>query len=151
CSRPGPPVDDGGVDAPPDALREGGALHCQLNAICAGNTVRTCESEGSGAIVETCDSDQPCSRGPCTSPACAAIEEEEGVAGCLFYTVQVESVDSDNQQQTTILAAYPGLLPATIRLERRAPGQPWVAEQTITATPGGAGRFAVPARHLAGA
>ena len=60
-----------------------------------------------------------CSLDRCTSSACATVEHDKnGFAGCVFYTVEVDNVDSDVGTATSFLVTNPGGETADVKLER---------------------------------
>jgi hypothetical protein len=140
-----PPPDGGGLEvgfegAPPAA--------CQLTTICDGNTVRRCDLGLTGPVIEDCGTQQRCSRGRCTSPACASVEQNATFAGCLFYAADVANVSSEISQGTTVLVTNLGAAATSVYLQLRQPEQAWMDSQSITVDPGGAGSFTLPNRQF---
>lgn len=91
------------------------------SAICEGRTVRACAAGQPAAIVEICD--EACSRGRCTTPACATAETSDGTRGCLFYGVQVDNVDRDDAQPLMLAIANSAAEAVEVRVEVRAAGE----------------------------
>jgi|GEM_PF-2201854 len=59
-----------------------------------------------------------CSLQRCTSTACQASERTgEGIAGCIFYTLQADNVTADENATTSFLVANAGLARANVTLE----------------------------------
>jgi IgGFc binding protein len=62
-----------------------------------------------------------CSLGRCTSMACQESETTgQGIAGCLFYTLQADNVTADEDATTSFLVANAGLARANVTLEEAA-------------------------------
>ena len=63
-----------------------------------------------------------CSLERCTSSACQASESNgQGIAGCLFYTLQADNVTADENATTSFLVANAGLARANVTLELAQP------------------------------
>ena len=75
------------------------------------------EPDGPGVPLYQCDAGLSCSLGRCISPSCAVAERQASLTGCLFYTAQLDNVDSDDVQPSLILVTNTGDSMATIRLE----------------------------------
>ena len=79
-----------------------------------GTVVRDAGPDGSmispaSSCTRTCDAHEVCSRGRCTSNACADAELDiKSVVGCLFYAVEAENVDSDSDRAASVLITNPG-------------------------------------------
>ena len=59
-----------------------------------------------------------CSLRRCTSMACQSAESTgEGIAGCVFYTLQVDNVTADENATTSFLVANAGDARAKVTLE----------------------------------
>ena len=63
-----------------------------------------------------------CSFQRCTSVACQAAEgtgegSGQGIAGCIFYTLQSDNVTADENATTSFLVANAGQAPANVKLE----------------------------------
>jgi len=125
---------DGGLDVRPP---------CSGQPICEGMMVRACGPGGvAGATIDDCSRDGACSFGRCMSAACAAAERDgTSHVGCLFYTVQVHNVASDEGADTSFLVANPGTDSATIKLEQPAADGTWSVFQQATVAGGGAARL----------
>ncbi len=96
CSASGAVVADAGMDA--------------------AETGPTCES--------ACDGGEVCSLNRCTSRECATVEgEHTSVRGCLFYTAQVENVESDAERAESLLVTNPSddTAKVVLQLAQRAP------------------------------
>jgi hypothetical protein len=80
-------------------------------------------SDAPDAANATCPLDCPaiglaCSLRRCTSTACQASESSgEGIAGCLFYSLQVDNVTADEDATTSFLVANAGVARANVTLE----------------------------------
>jgi hypothetical protein len=149
-------IDAGGGDAV-DGISFEAPATCTRNTVCDGDLVRSCEKgqTGPGPVIEECADGQVCNLGRCTSPACKVAEREASLVGCLFYTAQLDNVDSDDAQPTMILVTNPGDSPATVSIETRAAGQSaWIlsadTSSPITLGPGAAGTFSLSDSHLEG-
>ena len=146
--RPGPP--DGGSD--------GGGPGPHLGACRSATTcdpldrglVRTCDPDGPGMPLYQCGADLTCSMGRCISPSCATIEKQASISGCLFYTAELDNVDSDDLQPSLIVVTNTSQSPASISLEVRVPGQDWAAVQSMTIPGGRAGSFTIANQHVEG-
>jgi hypothetical protein len=129
-------------------------ISCTTPTVCDGATVRACSMGIAGDVVETCATGLTCSRGRCTSSACATAEADpNAIEGCSFYTFDLDNVASDDGLPTSLLVTNPGQVPATAMLERRdGPGdsESWSAVQTMRVSPRQSARFTVPQGHLEG-
>jgi hypothetical protein len=144
-----PHPDDG-----PDGGRPGPGHGCRGNTTCdpfATNTVRSCAADGTTAPLYTCDPGLACSLGRCVSPSCVNAETLASVTGCLFYTAEMDNVDSDDSQSSLIVVTNPGSTPATLSLQARTPGQDWTEAQAMAIAGGSAGSFIIGDQHLEGA
>jgi hypothetical protein len=152
CSKnPATASVDAGADAVGDPGRDGGPVGCPLQTICDGNTVRVCQLNGAGAVIEVCADGAVCSRGRCASASCAEAEKEASFAGCIFYAAQLDNVDSDDGQPSTIIITNPGTAPVNVTVEARAPGQPWAAlAPPMIIQPASAHGYPAGDRHIEG-
>ena len=151
CSQaPRPDHPDGGPDGVGPAPGHG----CRGNTTCdpsAPYDVRSCAPDGTTALLYTCDSGLTCSMGRCVSRSCLAAETLASITGCLFYTAEMDNVDSDDSQASLIVITNPGPATATLSLQARAPGQDWAEVQSSTVASGSAGSFTIGDQHLEGA
>jgi hypothetical protein len=141
----------GGSQAAPDGSVP---ISCTTPTVCDGQTVRACQAGSAAEVVETCASGLACSRGRCTTSACATAEENpNSLQGCSFYTFDLDNVASDDGLPTSLLVTNPGQMPASAALERRdGPGAAatWTAVQTMRVSPRQSARFTLPEGHHEG-
>ena len=96
-SRPDGATKDSGTSDAPDAAPGGCAVDCMAIGL-------------------------TCSLHRCTSTACQTSERTgEGIAGCIFYTLQVDNVTADENATTSFLVANAGVAPANVTLEVAQP------------------------------
>lgn len=132
---------DGGNTAPVDA--GGTGAPCLGARVCDGRVLRACTDEHVGERLEDCGSEGMCSLGRCTSLACATVEgDQNGFAGCVFYTVEVNNVASDAEAATSFLVTNPGRETADVKLERLV-GTTWSAAGTTTIAARAAARLTI--------
>jgi hypothetical protein len=80
------------------------------------------DAANGGCAVDCMAMGLACSLHRCTSTACQASESSgEGIAGCLFYTLQVDNVTADENATTSFLVANAGAAPANVTLEVAQP------------------------------
>jgi hypothetical protein len=145
--REGSSALDGGDAGPiPDATPR----LCTAPTACEATRVHACRDGRLAEVIEECAPDRACSRGRCTSPACAAIERGPGaVLGCSFYTLHLDNVDSDDALPSSVLVTNPGELPANATLEHRLGGQ-WTDFAKAVVPPMRSVRLALPEGHFEG-
>jgi IgGFc binding protein len=142
---------DGG-DASPEV--EAGAALCSGATTCVGTAVRACRDGQPAEVLGECAPDQACSLGRCVSPACAMAEQNRAsFIGCLFYTLDLDNVTSDDPLSTSVLLTNPGQAVANVALERRG-GQggagPWTTMSTTQVAPLQAARVVLSDSHFEG-
>ncbi len=120
--------------------------------VCDGPTsVRACLSgKPSGPVLEVCAGGDVCNGGRCLAGACADAEMRRTFEGCLFYTLDVDNTAYDDEKTNTVLFGNPGSGMATVKLEARAPGAPWMMLMMATLPPGGVDTFVLRDNHLEG-
>jgi hypothetical protein len=97
---------------------------CSLaRTVCDGLAVWTCVEGAAGAEIERCA--EACSLGRCTTPLCAAAESTDGVRGCLFYGVQVDNIDGDDNLPLMLALGNAGGETARVRIEVRDATGAW--------------------------
>jgi len=106
-----------------------------------------CRGGGGAAPVDAADASGDaggeCSLDRCTSSACVAVERDRnGFAGCVFYTVEVDNVDSDAGKATSFLVTNPGAETADVTLERYMRPS-WNVVGTATIAGGAAARLPI--------
>lgn len=107
---------DGGVDAASGVEVSLAPESCAVqSAICEGRAVRACAGGEPGAILEVCD--EACSRGRCTTAACAIAETRDGTRGCLFYGLQVDNADRDDAQPLMLAISNSASEAVEVRVE----------------------------------
>jgi hypothetical protein len=115
---------------------------CSGARICEGRVLRACVDGHVGDPID-CASGDECSRDRCTSSACATVEHDKnGFAGCVFYTVEVNNVDSDARKATSFLVTNPGAETADVTFERYV-GATWSSVGTTTIAAGAAARLPI--------
>jgi hypothetical protein len=157
CSPQEAPVADATAgDAAPgsDATAADAAApaSCMTTTVCDGaSIVRACRNNAVGEVIETCDSGLICSRGRCTSSACAQIEAElSTMLGCRFYTLQIDNVTAEMNATSSLLVTNPGLTAAQVQLERREIDG-WQQLLSASVAPLQSQRIILPARIFEGA
>ena len=91
-----------------------------------------------------------CSFRRCTSTACQASENNgEGIAGCIFYSLQADNVTADENATTSFLVANAGQARANVTLEAPpAPGaSTWTELGQFQIDVGASLRIPVPSGH----
>jgi len=79
-------------------------------------------ANGGGCAVDCAATGLACSLGRCTSSACQSSESTgQGIAGCIFYTLQADNVTADENATTSFLVANAGLARANVTLEVAQP------------------------------
>ena len=111
--------------------REPGAIDagtvCNGPAVCEDGALKACNGGFVGPVIDNCMKEGACSRGRCITPACAAAEgDRTSFAGCLFYTVQADNVDTDVAAPTSYLVTNPGDEPATVALQQADGNGMWI-------------------------
>jgi hypothetical protein len=158
CGQPGTMVMDATTgDAPASADGGTGADatppgSCMTATVCDGpSTVRACRSGVVGEPIETCDPGLICSRGRCTSSACAQVETDlSTMLGCRFYTLQIDNVTAEMNATSSLLVTNPSLQVATVQLERRTIDG-WTQLLSGSVAPLQSQRIILPARIFEGA
>ncbi len=93
-----------------------------------------------------------CSLRRCTSTACQGAETEgDGIAGCLFYTLQPDNVTADENATTSFLVANTGVARANVTLEvAQSPSgdAAWTTLGAFQIDVGASRRIPVPVRGL---
>jgi len=93
-----------------------------------------------------------CSLQRCTSSACQASESNgQGVAGCIFYTLQADNVTADENATTSFLVANAGLARANVTLEMAQPasgGAAWMELGEFEVEVGASRRVPIPVPGL---
>jgi len=88
-----------------------------------------------------------CSLQRCTSAACQASEgSSEGIAGCIFYTLQPDNVSADENATTSFLVANAGQARANVTLEvaeAASGGTAWTQLGTFQIDVGASGRIPI--------
>jgi hypothetical protein len=145
----GPPADagaDADADAPVDAVRDTRIEAtirqptCAVaSTICVGNEVHECVAQLAGQLVEVCP--DVCSFGRCTSSACLAAEQGDGVHGCRFYPVQVDNIDGDDGNDMMLILSNASAVPANVVLEVRSAATGWQVQVADVVPAGGAARM----------
>jgi hypothetical protein len=143
CSGGGPSKADAGKDANVQPAV------CLAATACDGATVRACRGGQLAEIVETCAPDWTCSDGRCTSIACAQAEDKPSFVGCLFYTMDLDNVTSDDALPASVLLTNPGQRAANVSLERRAAGA-WSELVSVTVAAHQSTRLTLPDSHVEG-
>ena len=92
-----------------------------------------------------------CSLHRCTSTACRDSEGTgEGIAGCLFYTLQADNVTADENATTSFLVANAGQARANVTLEAAPPapgGSAWTELGEFQVDVGASRRIPVPSGY----
>jgi hypothetical protein len=136
CSSGGSPSDGAGL-AP-----------CTGMQTCQGSALYSCVNGQVGTLLHDC-APLSCADSQCTPTACAAADhDDQGFAGCLFYTLIPDNVASDEAKSTSFVIANPGTSPASVALQKLAPaggGNPpaWSNITSIEVAPGDAGRISM--------
>ena len=121
-----------------------------------GGTKDAGASDAPDAANRTCAVDCPaiglaCSLGRCTSTACQASESTgEGIAGCVFYTLQPDNVTADENATTSFLVANAGSARANVTLEMAQSGageSTWAGMGEFQINVGASRRIPVPSGH----
>ena len=130
-----PPVDGGQV-----------APRCSGSVTCDGLLLRACRDGEVGEQIGDCESEGACSSGRCMSTTCMLAERDRSsfAAGCLFYTAEVDNVDSDADLATSFLVTNPGGASAMAVLQRRGTSEPWVAVAEASIAAGKSARLLAP-------
>jgi hypothetical protein len=142
----------GVVDAGDDASQEADtrAPACVGPAACDGTAVRACRDGQLAELIDECAPDRSCSQGRCISMACAEEEGERGsLEGCVFYTFDLDNVDSDDPIATSVLVTNPGQVVATVTLERHAGGD-WTPATSVAVAPMRSARLVLDDTHHEG-
>ncbi len=149
CSAGGTAVAiDGGRDAShePDVKRP----TCVGAAMCDGTTVRACHAGQLAEALQQCAPSLTCSQGRCISTDCAKAEANQAsLAGCTFYTFDLDNVTSEDSIPTSVLVTNPGQVVANASLERREAGQ-WTVVMTTPVPPMSSARIVLADDHLEG-
>jgi hypothetical protein len=113
--------------------------------------MRACRDGQPAEVLAECAPDQACSLGRCASPACATAENNRAsFTGCLFYTMDLDNVTSDDPIATSVLLTNPGQTVATVALEHRQGGGEWTTVSTTQVAPLQAARVVLGDSHLEG-
>ncbi|HVZ71028.1 MAG TPA: IgGFc-binding protein [Polyangia bacterium] len=136
---------------PDAAIADGGPLPdtsprlCATPTACDDTSVHACRDGKLAEVIERCAPELACSRGRCTSAACAAAElDQAGVLGCTFYTLHLENVTSDEMLPSSVIVTNPGQTSANATLQGRSGGQ-WVEVAKAVVPPMHAARLQMPA------
>jgi len=149
CSAGGAAV---AVDGAQDASHEADVKHptCVGPAMCDGTTVRACRAGQLAETLQQCAPSLTCSQGRCLSTDCAKAESNQAsLAGCTFYTFDLDNVTSEDSIPTSVLVTNPGQVAANASLERREAGQ-WTAVMTTPVPPMSSARIVLADDHLEG-
>ena len=123
---------------PDGAMKDGGAS----DAVDAANSKCAVDCGAIGLA---------CSLRRCTSTACQASESTgEGIAGCIFYTLQVDNVTADENATTSFLVANAAQARANVTLEVAQPGSSdsaWTQLGEFQVNVGASRRIPVPAGY----
>lgn len=98
--------------------------------ICVGADVRACVANRPGDLLEVCP--YTCNLGRCTTPACMTAERNQGLAGCRFYGVQSDNIDSDDGRTLMLLLSNAAPQDVQARVEARAADGTWTLLQSAT-------------------
>jgi len=79
----------------------------------------------------------------------AAERARNSVAGCLFYTAEVDNVASEDAQTSSLLVTNPGVDPAVAVLEQPGGDGTWMPIAQAPIAGGASARLLVPAGHAA--
>lgn len=109
------------------------------STICVGNEVHECVAQLAGDVIEVCP--DVCSLGRCTSAACLAAEQGDGVRGCRFYPVQVDNIDGDDGKDMMLILSNASAAPANVVLEVRSAASGWQPQVADVVPVGGAARM----------
>ena len=139
-----------GSKSPPPI--EGGVAprQCSGSALCVGATIHMCQGDMIGDEIEDCaPSGQVCSLARCTSPDCQMAEANaSSVVGCLFYTLEAETVGEDQANPTSFLVSNPGGDAATVEIQRPSVGADgttqWMGGTSTPVPSGQSGRLVLP-------
>jgi hypothetical protein len=146
CRSGETPLGGGDSGAPPDATPK----LCATSTACEDTKVHACRDGRLAEVIEECGPDLTCSRGRCTSTACALTERSpRAVQGCSFFTLRLDNVDTDDDLPSSLLVTNPGGLPATATLEHRLGGR-WTELSKVAVPPMRAARLALPQAHYEG-
>ncbi|HEX4404207.1 MAG TPA: IgGFc-binding protein [Polyangia bacterium] len=146
CSAPA------AVDGGQDASHEADVMHatCAGASTCDGTTVRACRKGQLAEALQQCAPSLTCSQGRCISSDCAKAEANQAsLAGCTFYTFDLQNVTADDSIPTSVLVTNPGQVVANASLERREAGL-WTAVMTTPVPPLSSARIVLSAPHLEG-
>ncbi len=118
--------------------------------MCDGTTVRACHAGQLAEALQQCAPSLTCSQGRCISTACAKAEANQAsLAGCTFYTFDLDNVTSDDSIPTSVLVTNPGQVVANASLERREAGL-WTVVMTTPVPPMSSARIVLADSHLEG-
>jgi hypothetical protein len=151
CAADRKPTIGGGGAGGQDGAASG--VSCWGNTGCDDGdprSVLSCEPNIKGTVVATCDADQVCSLGHCTTPPCAALRMATTIAGCMFYAAALDNVDSDDTQPTLFVVTNVGDAVAHVWLKRRGVDSDWAPTDLRTIDPGKAQTFTMVADPVQG-
>jgi len=122
---------------------------CNGAAIClTDSTVHACVDGAIGPLLDDCGAQgQVCSLARCTSLNCQSAETNtNSLVGCLFYTVEAETIEADQTAATSFLVTNPGDDPATVEIQlpfSSGPGSAsqWQSDPTTQVPSGSSGRL----------
>jgi hypothetical protein len=140
AANPVAPPADGGPPPP----------RCSGSTTCDGLLLRACIDGVPGEEKGNCASEGACSGGRCMSTSCLAAERDpNSLAGCLFYTAEVDNVASEDALTTSILVTNPGVDPALAVLQQPGGDGTWMPIAQAPIAGGKSARLLVPAGHEA--
>jgi IgGFc binding protein len=146
CRAGSAPIDGGDAGPAPDTTPK----LCATQTACEATRVHACRDGRFAEVIEECGPERTCSRGRCTSLACADAERNPGaILGCSFYTLHLDNVASDDLLPASVLVTNPGQVPANATLQHRLGGQ-WTDLTKAVVSPMQSVRLALPVGHFEG-